>query len=141
MAAAADEVMMNTPRKSLMGVLAYSLLSEHLLLSPWLRRRAARQPSPIPLQARCRGESPSTVKLPETFTRFPVFDTFTIVNADGSNERNLTQGRGGFDPVWSPDGLRLAFVRAGGVWTMNGEGRNERRRTPNLRGQFPELVS
>ena len=70
----------------------------------------------------------------------PVFDTF-IVNADGSNERNLTQGRGGFDPVWSPDGRRLAFVRAGGVWTMNGDGAERAEANAESRGQFPDLVS
>lgn len=66
----------------------------------------------------------------------PVLDTF-VVNADGSNERNLTQSRGGFDPVWSPDGRRLAFVRAGSVWTIDGAGRNERRLTPDLGADFP----
>ena len=42
----------------------------------------------------------------------PVLDTF-VVNANGSNERNLTQGRGGFDPVGRLMGdVSPSFVRA-----------------------------
>lgn len=34
-----------------------------------------------------------------------------LMNADGTNVRNLAQPRQGFSPTWSPDGTRLAFVR------------------------------
>jgi dipeptidyl aminopeptidase/acylaminoacyl peptidase len=61
-----------------------------------------------------------------------------VVDADGSDERNVTQGRGGFDPTWSPDGRRLAFARDGRVWVVNGDRSGERALTPDpLGASFP----
>jgi TolB protein len=51
------------------------------------------------------------------------FDIF-VVNADGSDLKNLTEGSAADDrqAVWSPNGLRIAFVRNSFVWTMNADG-------------------
>ena len=45
-----------------------------------------------------------------------------VVRIDGSRRRLLGKGR---DPVWSPDGRRIAFHGASGVWVVrpNGSGR------------------
>ena len=66
-----------------------------------------------------------------------------VLNADGSGLRDLTQGiSGGFgtpasDPVWSPDGRMLAFVRLNtrhGVYVVNADGSGVRNLTPKPRG-------
>ncbi len=57
------------------------------------------------------------------------------MNADGGNERALTGGSSteDFQPAFSPDGQRIAFVRIdwdnefdfyGSVWTMEADGSN-----------------
>jgi len=63
-----------------------------------------------------------------------------LVNADGTQLRNLTQSRGDdADPSWSPDGRRIAFRRSpadrfadGDIYVMNADGSGQRRltRTP-----------
>ena len=50
-----------------------------------------------------------------------------VIDADGSDETNLTQtDEGEFSPVWSPDGSRIAFVRGEGedseIFVMNADG-------------------
>ena len=66
-----------------------------------------------------------------------------VLNADGSGLRDLTRGiSGGFgapasDPVWSPDGRMLAFVRLNtrhGVYVINADGSAVRNLTPKPRG-------
>jgi Tol biopolymer transport system component len=55
-----------------------------------------------------------------------------VMNADGSGQRNLTRNTAGDrDPVWSPNGLRIAFVRNWQVWVMNADGSAQRRLTRN----------
>ena len=44
-----------------------------------------------------------------------------LMNADGSNVRTLTVGRGS-DPAWSPDGAKLAFAGDSGIFLMNADG-------------------
>jgi Tol biopolymer transport system component len=61
-------------------------------------------------------------------------DILTVGVDDGAAEVNLTQGAGGTDPAWSPDGKRIAFAsdRAGSydIYTMSSEdGRGVRRLT------------
>jgi Tol biopolymer transport system component len=47
-------------------------------------------------------------------------------NPDGSDPRNLTQTTGAeAHPVYSPDGSKIAFVRANDIWTMNADGSNQ----------------
>lgn len=80
-------------------------------------------------------------------TRGSSFGPFIVtVRADGSGPRRLTGGFDvpyiDFDPAWSPDGKRIAFVRSTGntigpetigteIWVMNGDGKHERRLTHN----------
>ena len=57
------------------------------------------------------------------------FDVY-VINADGSEERNLTGDALSERPIWSPDGRKIAFGSgpdgAGGVYVMNADG-SERR--------------
>lgn len=62
-----------------------------------------------------------------------------VINADGTGLRRLTRNAV-FDgnPVWSPDGRRIAFVRdrdrqTVNIYVMNADGSDQRRLTPNLR--------
>jgi TolB protein len=63
-----------------------------------------------------------------------------VMNADGSNQRNLTQNPSyDGDPTWSPDGERIAFISArtgkAEVFVMNADGSNLTRLTDD-----PEAV-
>ncbi len=71
--------------------------------------------------------------------------TIVTVNADGSGRRALTRPTptsGDFDPAWSPDGRRVAYVHATGpkpgpgtlgteIWVMAADGTGKRRLTRN----------
>lgn len=58
-------------------------------------------------------------------------DDIVVMNADGSGRESLTTGSAGdTDPVWSPDGRRLAFVRDGVIHLLRSDGSGLRRITP-----------
>jgi Tol biopolymer transport system component len=69
-----------------------------------------------------------------------------VLNADGSGLRDLTRKLGmsrgpgagpASDPVWSPDGRKIAFVRSNtrlGVYVVNAGGNGVRNLTPKPRG-------
>ena len=61
-----------------------------------------------------------------------------IMNADGSDPVNLTQGRHCASPAWSPDGMKIAYIylddypsgRYGGeIWVMDADGGNPQQLT------------
>ncbi len=54
------------------------------------------------------------------------------MNSDGSRLAQLTTGATNISPALSPDGTRIAFIRAGDVWTMDIDGTSVKQvtRTP-----------
>lgn len=45
-----------------------------------------------------------------------------IMNADGTNQTQLTKMKNAYSPVWSPDGTKIAFECSGDIWTVNTDG-------------------
>jgi TolB protein len=57
-----------------------------------------------------------------------------VMHPDGSHKRRLTHSGQNWEPRWSPDGRRIAYVHAGRstrpkLWIMNANGRGKRRLT------------
>jgi TolB protein len=55
-----------------------------------------------------------------------------VIGADGSGLRRLTWGPDAAEPAWSPDGKRIACVRAGKhahIWVMRADGTGQQRLT------------
>jgi Tol biopolymer transport system component len=51
-----------------------------------------------------------------------------LMRADGSHRRELTRGGfADFQPAWSPNGKKIAFVRDGDLFRMNADGTRIRR--------------
>ena len=54
-----------------------------------------------------------------------------VMNADGSGQRRLTRNPArDVDPLWSPDGRRIAFDSGSQIWLMNPNGSGKRSLTP-----------
>ena len=49
-----------------------------------------------------------------------------VVDANGSNETQLTDGVDDGNPAWSPDGQQILFTRNGDLWLMNAAGSGAR---------------
>jgi TolB protein len=75
------------------------------------------------------GAGPATAATP-TFDRLVAYvRAGNVYVSKGATERRLTDGGGHARPRWSPDGKRLAYLRAGQLWVMNGDGTGKRRLT------------
>lgn len=66
-----------------------------------------------------------------------------LVDADGKNERNLTNnGAQDTSPSWSPDGRKIAFLsdRDGNseIYVMDANGKNERNLTNHAANDTPQ---
>ena len=59
-----------------------------------------------------------------------------IVNADGSNLHQLTDGFG-VEPAWSPDGTTIAYDGGGQIWTVGADGGNPHALAIPLQGVGP----
>jgi TolB protein len=59
---------------------------------------------------------------------------FRIINADGTGDARLTTSRAGFQPAWSPDGSRIAYVTldAKDLFLINPDGTGEMSLTQGL---------
>jgi TolB protein len=88
-------------------------------------------PTPTPTATPAPVTSQTKAKAPAELVGKLVFQTtyggeFYTINVDGTGLRRITDG---LDPVWSPDGERIAFTRLRdprGVWVVDAEGSSPR---------------
>jgi Tol biopolymer transport system component len=76
--------------------------------------------------------SPRNNRIVFTSTRNGGPPQIYVMNADGSGATRLTDTPpydGARQPMWSPDGTRIAFVREENIWTMNADGTSAARLT------------
>jgi Tol biopolymer transport system component len=64
-------------------------------------------------------------------------------NTDGTNARRLTSGAIDGNARWSPDGKRIAFIRAGDIWLINADGTGLKQitKTPTASETSPEFAN
>lgn len=89
--------------------------------SPTATATSTETPLPTPVQTRIR-PTPTPEFGGQLVFQTTIGDVFYAVNADGSGLRRITDG---VDPVWSPDGHRIAFTRwrhPKGVWVVELDG-------------------
>src|SRR4051812_18519496 len=55
--------------------------------------------------------------------RSGAYEIYTV-DPDDTDLTRLTFS-GGRQPAWSPEGTKIAFVRAGNLWLMNADGSNQ----------------
>jgi TolB protein len=82
------------------------------------------------------------------FARYTGSGAIWLIDADGSNERQLTtpRGEGDIQPDWSPDGRWIAFSRATGpfrhdIFVVRPDGTGLRRLTRHTRGNSSPVWS
>jgi len=72
------------------------------------------------------------------FTIYPGgFEQLAVMNADGTEQRPLTDGRGNSEAAWSPDGGKIAFMSANedeDIYVMNADGTGRKRLTDDVPG-------
>ena len=66
-----------------------------------------------------------------------------IMNADGSDPVNLTQGQYCSRPIWSPDGTKIAYTATGDdysgryIWVVDADGGNPQQLTDDIESRGP----